>query len=293
MLSEQAKLKRNSLQIIMRVLCMMMGDVNVLQLIFNLSLEMIGYSESFKEAGSSLRRVLAKGEPSSVIGDEPSPVDFQQEDKSEPTVVEENKSDPQEDKSEPPVLEEDKSEPPVVEDERDFVYDDWTMAPETVNNTNGDSQMGGQPGETGDGGEDPVEDGDDEGGSETESEHAVDNGDDEGGYESENEDVVDEGGSKIKGQHVGAEGEHVDDDLYDDDYMVEVGDEDYTENAEEFNLFREGHKSYGDSEELHTESDSENGGGERYPSFDAKLDIGKGKFKVGMLFKNVDGLKWQ
>ncbi|VFR01230.1 unnamed protein product [Cuscuta campestris] len=93
-----------------------------------------------REAGSSLRRVLAicqaepegilheedKGEPSSVIGDEPSPVDFQQEDKSEPTVVEENKSDPQEDKSEPPVLEEDKSEPPVVEDER--MNENWGFA---------------------------------------------------------------------------------------------------------------------------------------------------------------------
>ncbi|VFR02855.1 unnamed protein product [Cuscuta campestris] len=148
-----------------------------------------------REGGSSLRRVLAicqsesegilheedKGEPSSVIRDEPSPVDLQQEDKSEPTVVEENKSDPQEDDGTP------------VRCLTGLGYAGWGV-------TTPMEMAKWVASQTGDGGEDAVEDGDDEGGSETESEHVVENSDDEGGSESENEDVG-EGGSKIKGQH--------------------------------------------------------------------------------------------
>ncbi|VFR01126.1 unnamed protein product [Cuscuta campestris] len=106
-----------------------------------------------------------------------------------------------------------------------------------------------------------------------------------------------------------------DDDLYDADYSVEVGDEDFCANTETHVEFKdEGRRrgrprnkqdqssseqnlqfemqsdssDYAESDELLTESDEENAQREkRYPSFNAKREMGKGEFKLGMLFKNV------
>ncbi|VFQ63862.1 unnamed protein product [Cuscuta campestris] len=106
-----------------------------------------------------------------------------------------------------------------------------------------------------------------------------------------------------------------DDDLYDADYSVEVGDEDFCANTETPVEFRdEGRRrgrprnkqdqssseqnlqfemqsdssDYAESDELLTESDEENAQREkRYPSFNAKREMGKGEFKLEMLFKNV------